>query len=109
MQQICPKCLYKGKAKNNHFLGGTHIPLVGLMLGVGFVWFPTKLFSEPGTFLEYIILPLFPLVSLALAIYLIIDYYKNNNNLCPKCNNEKMIDLDTQEAENLINQYDLKV
>lgn len=109
MQQICPKCLYKGKAKHSRFLSGTHIPLVGLMLGVGFVWFPIKLIFEPGTFLEYIILPLFPLVCFALTTYLIIDFYKNNSKLCPKCDNEKMIDLDTQEAENLVHQYNLKV
>lgn len=109
MLHICPKCLYIGKAKRTTMLGGTYIPLVGFVLGFVFFWLPIQLFLGPAELLDYLILPLFPLVCLALVIYLLIDYYKQNSHLCSKCGNESMIELNTEKADNLIHQYNLNI
>jgi len=90
MEQQCSTCFYKGIARKGSLLHGKSIPIIGLLIGLAFIWFPDWLITKPATIIEYLTGPLlFIAVSFA-AIYLLIDNYKKSANSCPKCGYGKM-------------------
>ena len=90
MSKLCTNCLYKAKGKYSR-ANSFRLPLGGFILGLGFLALSimdySDFFDSTSMFVWIFLLGIF-----LTALYLIISFYSNNMNTCPKCNYGKMID-----------------
>ena len=103
MIKLCSSCLFIGPGRHGLFSGNKYIGSGQILLGVALI----------AT--NYSILSWTDIVILVIAIFSIIVGILNIRDsrqpgkICPRCNNMLMIDIDTEEAQQIIKANNLTV
>ena len=106
MSEICSNCLNIGKPKYTP-KDGLKLPIAGFFLGITFYWIPLDLFSSFAVNFDSLSLLSGPIISILIGGFLFISYFKKQSNICPKCGYGHMIKIDTPDARNLVEKYNL--
>lgn len=108
MKNICPICLHIGEGNvRPEYKDDYNFPLAGFVIGLAFVYMPVNLITSFVLSIKSVFMLAFPIACFGIGAYLLKGFLKRNHIKCPKCNNGKMIELDTPEANILIQKYKL--
>lgn len=106
MKEICSNCLYTGESGHSG-RNACRFPLAGLLLGVG-VNGITSVIPDSETSGSTLVLVIITIACLFTAFYLLYRCINKSRRACPKCNYGDMIEMNTPEADKLVEQHSLK-
>lgn len=106
MQMLCTNCLNIDKVKQRPDF---FFPLGGFLIGVGVAYMPIEFFHSPLINLKSTFYMFFSIAEIILGSYMVFSFIHNQSKLCNKCKYGAMIDLECDEAKQIIDQYNLQV
>lgn len=103
MKKLCSRCNYIGPGRHGLFSGNVYIAVAQISLGVALIATNPSI----SNWTEIIVLAI-AILSIIVGILNFRDSRKPGK-ICPRCGNNNMIDIDTEEAQNIMKQNNLTI